>query len=127
MAVIEDASRDRLVLPSEIGLNATDSVSYAILEEWFIGDPCWERRTVPGEDTRHPTRGHGKVVLGHCKCKAGWSGQHCEVEHISLSKFKGLATAATAIPTLLVFLTSIVAWKMVLVDPDTARSKPIVL
>jgi pimeloyl-ACP methyl ester carboxylesterase len=130
MTINEDLSRDRRVVvrddPTGYNLNQIDNRILDVFVEWSR-DPCFGNYTGMLSDLRHGLRAHGEVVLRHCKCKVGWSGKHCEKEHITMDRFKGLATMATAIPTIVVFMTSIVVWKTILVDPETAKSKPIVL
>jgi hypothetical protein len=130
MSVMQDLSRDRVVVatndPAGYSLNKTDNETMQIFLEWRR-DPCLGDYKGLANDLRHARRAHGDTVLRHCKCKVGWSGKHCEKEYITMNRFRGLATMATAIPTIVVFMTSIVAWKTILVDPETAKSKPIVL
>jgi hypothetical protein len=74
-----------------------------------------------------PCSGHGTKILNHCKCTKGWSGEACEKLYVSTLRFKSVAVISTVLPTLLVLITSIFAWRTILLDPETARSKPIVL
>jgi hypothetical protein len=71
--------------------------------------------------------GHGVRILNQCKCKKGWAGTSCEKLFVAHTKFKYVAAISTALPTLLVLITSVFAWKTILVDPEASRSKPIVL
>jgi hypothetical protein len=69
----------------------------------------------------------GVKVHGQCKCKNGWAGDECQEQMITKGKLSGLSALAVALPTLIVIMTSVVAWKTVLADSESERLNPLIL
>jgi hypothetical protein len=65
--------------------------------------------------------------LAHCKCNPGSTGNNCSIVMVPMPTFKSLAALAAVIPSAFIVIVAIVAWKTILVDPETANSKPIIL
>jgi pimeloyl-ACP methyl ester carboxylesterase len=115
--------------------NDTAKERYVLTVPGYAALPDFDGHTAKIEEARKhlqrwlwpPTCEHGERIMNGCKCSVGRSGVNCSDAAIPHNTFKWLATLATAIPTIFVLITSIFAWKTILVDPETARSKPIVL
>jgi pimeloyl-ACP methyl ester carboxylesterase len=86
-----------------------DSPSLIQVREWAVSlMENWTRGS-PGDRCVN-----GDRILNKCKCISEWGGDDCDTPFIARSKFTVLSSIATVIPTLLIFFTSVIAWRTIL-------------
>jgi hypothetical protein len=116
MAVRPDLARDR---------DVRADLNVQVYDRATVDEDAGQRIVKWLDRTCDPRR--GVRVHGQCKCKDGWAGDACREQMITKGKFSGLSALAVAFPTLIVLMTSAVAWKTILVDSENERPNPVIL
>lgn len=66
---------------------------------------------------------HGTCYQDHCICDEDYTGENCDKREIKYFSFKILSGAATGISTFLLFMSFIVAWRVIIRESETIGSK----
>jgi hypothetical protein len=65
---------------------------------------------------------HSECRLHGCVCKNGWSGAECRERMVPYAWFARMQIMATIMPTIMVLVVSIVAWKVLVKSGDGTRA-----
>ena len=63
---------------------------------------------------------NGNCVAYQCVCSPGYAGEWCDSVEIRMSKIRAISITATAVPTLLLLCAALIAWRMILKEPEDA-------